>query len=292
MYSFETFKEYVVANINTQLPEELRGVPEVCPVNKASGSYTGLCVKRKREEDNEFLPTLNLEGFFELYRAKGMEETMSEMAKVLTMPPPVAAKDLHRIMESWEEVRKHLIVRLTRLEELDNVKDGPYEIVGDIIKTYSIAVPDGDGGVFSARLTDSILENFGVAEKEAKEAALLQMEKNYPLCTFQLGEEIHVVTSNAPFGAAALFYPGAMRKIADELSGSYYAIPSSVYEWICVPEDKVHPEQLQRMVKEANITVVEPCDVLSDSLYHYDAGADSFDIVPEIMAEGEVRKYA
>lgn len=289
MYSFETFKEYVVANINTQLPEELRGVPEVCPVNKASGSYTGLCVKR---EDNDFLPTLNLEGFFELYRAKGMEETMSEMAKILTMPPPVAAKDLHRIMESWEEARKHLIVRLTRLKELDHVKDGPYEIVGDIIKTYSLAVPDGDGGVFSARLTDSILENFDVSEEQLKEDALLQMEESYPLCTFQLGEEMHVVTSNAPFGAAALFYPEAMRRVADELSGSYYAIPSSVYEWICVPEDKFHPEELQRMVKEANITVVEPCDVLSDSLYHYDAKFDIFAIVPEVMTEGEVRKDA
>ena len=88
---------------------------------------------------------------------------------------------------------------------------------------------------------------------------------------------MYVLSNNeSQYGAAALFYPGMQERIADTLEEGYYALPSSLHEYIIVPESSgVEPEQLAMMVKEANRSesVIAAKDVLSDQVLHYDREA-------------------
>lgn len=53
--------------------------------------------------------------------------------------------------------------------------------------------------------------------------------------------------------------------------GDYYIIPSSVYEQIIIPADKMYDTvQLNTLIHDVNSTVVKPTDKLSDKLLRYD----------------------
>ena len=82
------------------------------------------------------------------------------------------------------------------------------------------------------------------------------------------------------FGASALFYPGVIDRISEILGVGFYILPSSVHEVIILPDTGAHDaEALKRMVLEANRTVVEPKDVLSDNVWYYNYNFDEIQIV-------------
>lgn len=73
-------------------------------------------------------------------------------------------------------------------------------------------------------------------------------------------------------GAACILYPGVLDEIAAREGRSFYIIPSSVHEVIILPDDgNGSPEAFKRMIAEVNRTQLAPEEVLSDSLYYYDA---------------------
>ena len=85
-------------------------------------------------------------------------------------------------------------------------------------------------------------------------------------------DSMYILTTNRfQLGAVALFYPGVAEKIAEMAGGNFYAIPSSVHEFIILPEsDKYSEEELQAMLESGNRDVVSEDDILSDTIYVYD----------------------
>jgi hypothetical protein len=83
---------------------------------------------------------------------------------------------------------------------------------------------------------------------------------------------MYVLTNEAgTLGAAALYYPDVKEKAAELMGSGYYVLPSSIHEVILVPDTIDHDvRDLCDMVKQANRSFVEPKDVLSDNVYHYD----------------------
>ena len=74
------------------------------------------------------------------------------------------------------------------------------------------------------------------------------------------------------FGAAAILYPGCLKKIRDYLGEDYYVLPSSVHEVIVVRESTAPDKRyLNEMVSEINESQVEAEEVLSDNAYFYSA---------------------
>ncbi|SFO41948.1 hypothetical protein SAMN05216515_1517 [Eubacterium pyruvativorans] len=85
-------------------------------------------------------------------------------------------------------------------------------------------------------------------------------------------ETIYLISSRSrQFGAAAFFYPGVKEQAADILGEGYTVLPSSLHEVLLVPDSSQIPvRDLQNMVKETNRSQVEPKDILSDNIYHFD----------------------
>ena len=105
---------------------------------------------------------------------------------------------------------------------------------------------------------------------------------------------MYVLTNTSgSLGAAALFYPDVKEKAAELLGSDYYILPSSVHEVILVPDSAgINAKELCDMVKQANRTVVEEQDILSDNVYHYskdERRLDKFSYEPnraDMVAEG------
>ena len=98
-------------------------------------------------------------------------------------------------------------------------------------------------------------------------------------------EPMYVLSNESGmFGAAALFYPGVQEKIAEKLGEGYYALPSSLHEYIIIPESAgIDAKEMCEMVKTANKTVVEPKDVLSDNVLHFDRNSKQLDSITDLL---------
>lgn len=72
------------------------------------------------------------------------------------------------------------------------------------------------------------------------------------------------------YGGACLFYPGVMEKLFARFNGTYFAIPSSIHEWLIFPANRgLTAADLTDMLHSVNQTL-EKRDVLSDHLYYFD----------------------
>ena len=89
----------------------------------------------------------------------------------------------------------------------------------------------------------------------------------------------YVLTNRSGWlGATVLFYPGIMKKL-HEMLGEYYLIPSSVHEFMVIPDtEDITVQGLHAILAEGNQCAVEEGDVLSYNIYCYDAADDRLKI--------------
>lgn len=87
------------------------------------------------------------------------------------------------------------------------------------------------------------------------------------------GSELFVLTNTEKFfGAGCMLYEGLMADIARRLGGDLYILPSSVNELIILRKsDEYAREKLMEMVRNVNDDVVCREEILSYSVYEYDA---------------------
>lgn len=289
MMNFTEFKEYVAANINEIVEDSVKGEPVIAAVRKVNETYTGLTLNRR---DDGALPTANLEMFYRSYRDIGLEKTMQQIAECLSMQMPQHLP-FNEVTKDWEKAKEHVSCRAVGFKGNEELaEDGPTDLIEGILLLYYLNLDAEDGGVFSARITYDLLESLNIDEKRLKEEAMQLAMEHYPPQILHFSPEMTLVTS-ACQGAAALFYPGVFEQLAKEIGGSCYLIPSSIHEWIAVPEGVAEPENLLVLLRETNRTVVEAKDKLSDDLYRYDAQEKRFSKVvfgEEIAAAGRFYK--
>ena len=77
------------------------------------------------------------------------------------------------------------------------------------------------------------------------------------------------------YGAGVVFYPGLLAKISDETGVNLLLIPSSVHEFICIPEcDGMDYDDINLLIAETNQSIVAGNEILSDRLFRYDRESD------------------
>ena len=109
----------------------------------------------------------------------------------------------------------------------------------------------------------------------AEEATMLGITREEPQ-----NERIYVATvPDKIHGAGVLAYENFMEQAAERAGGDFYILPSSIHELLIIPDNGVMDlKELEAMVKEVNATQVEPCDRLTDSVYHYDSKEKVFEL--------------
>ena len=282
MMKFDEFTKYAKEHITDHLPPEYRDAEiRLDEVNKMNERYTGLTV---RLEDNVSTPVVNLDLFYQQYEDnRPIDAVMSDMAGIALMKPP-AEIDIEA-MKDYSKIRDKLFVRLNFVDGNEKVMaDSPHHMAADMMMTYHIYIPDrdGNGGFMSARITNEMLKDLGVSQEQLHMDAIANTEKLFKPKVVGMMEaltgapekdpQMMIVTNEqGSLGAAALFCAGIMDKAAEHMKGNYFVLPSSIHETLIVPDNgDFDRKDLESMVREANRTVVDPADRLSDSVYHYD----------------------
>ncbi|MDO4649671.1 MAG: DUF5688 family protein [Eubacteriales bacterium] len=167
----------------------------------------------------------------------------------------------------------------------------PHVQVEDMAMVYRIQVGQRDGEVASALITNQMMDSMGVTTEQLHEDALANAAQLHPAKVQNLSEvlaemsgmPVEMIESSAPplivvsnedkiKGASALFYPDMMDQIAKQVGGDFFVLPSSIHEVLAMPDTgELNVDELKAMVTSINGDVVDPADVLTDQVYHYDS---------------------
>ena len=282
MMNFNEFTEYAKQNIGDLLPPEYRAADiRLDEVQKMNESYTGLTV---RLDDSISAPVVNMDMFYQQYQDdRPLADVMRDMAEVVQMEPP-ASIDIDALKD-YANVKDKLFVRLNSVEGNEKVmEESPHQMAADMMMTYHIFIPDREGdGFMSARISNDMMKDYGISVEQLHQDAIASTGLLFKPKIQSMMEALTGVPEEDPkmmivtneqgsLGASALFCEGVMDKAAEYMKGNYFVLPSSIHEMLVVPDNgDFDREDLETMVKEANRTVVDPSDRLSDAVYHYDS---------------------
>lgn len=280
MMNFNEFTEYAKEHIKDFLPIEYQSAEvRLETVQKTSEQYTGLMV---RPEERDSAPVANMEMFYEQYKAdEPIGSIMTHMADVIQMEPP-SEIDMN-VLKDYEQVKEKLFARLSPAEGNETIMaDSPHQMQADMLMTYHIYIPSQEG-FLSARVTQQMMDDYGISPEQLHQDAIANTPNIFAPKVQSMMEALTGIPEEDPqmlvvtndqgsLGASALFCEGIMDKVSEQMKGNYFVLPSSVHELLAVPDNgNFSRSDLETMVKQANETVVDPVDKLSDAVYHYDA---------------------
>ena len=296
MLSRNDFFDTVKRNIINFLPEEMYDKVEITDtvVTKMNDQKLhGIVIK---EHGKEAAPTFYMDDMFDRYESgEDLGSLMSEMARIYsaTMDAPRPPQ----IDLNFDAVRDNLSVRLMEVSRnRDFLRDMPYVDLGNgLAMTADLNFPGGMDGDWRVAVNHGVMEQLGVDRHElfttAMDSAVINdramltdmtqalfgpgkenlLDRSCPIDPADIGGMYVLTTESGTLGASALYYPDVKEKAAEVIGCSYYVLPSSTHEVILVPDAAgIDEKELCSMVKQANRTVVEPKDVLSDNVYHFD----------------------
>lgn len=287
------FYDEITNAIREEIPEEIRDMMEVDirEVVKANDTVLHGVVIKAPEQD--IVLTIYIEDCIkqlpEDFAMKNLAEAIISIYQVgMREAPAVESLSLE-----FDDIKDKLVVQLAEVERnKDRLRELAYKPLDNGMVMLAYVVVQGERGNMRFAVTKEIAKGqnydiekmFETAMKnnepvlvDTKDVILSDGVKNVQNLfdkelSGKLPDSMYTLTnSSTNLGAATLYYPDVQKRIADMLQNSYYVLPSSIHEVMILPcSVNDNPEFLRKMVREANETVVNPQEVLSDRVFMYD----------------------
>ena len=228
-------------------------------------------------------PTLYFNNMFENYN--GTDATIEEIAlKVFeTMLEGVNQTEVTGEFPDKEKFMENIFFQLINTEKNKTLLlDVPHRDYLDLSIIYRYAIILSDNDIATAMINYSLMDEFKLTEKELYEAAYKNTRKLLkPKVTSPGLPGFYMITNDLNiFGANGILYKDIVAKEAKKLGTDIYLIPSSMHEFLIQPvSDTLKPKDLKEIIKDANETVIDPEDYLSDSLYIYRLETDTVEVI-------------
>ena len=263
--------------------------------------YDGIYAASKDTGD-KLTPVIGLGMFYEEYSSGVMDMDECASAIYRELKRNEATESMinfkNKILD-WDSIKGYIYPILLSTKENEELLEKLVSMpMLDLSVAYIIRKEMPNGYYGSVKISNKILECYGISAEELHRQALENLERDgyefqdmKTLAKNYLSEELsgvwdyvskepvemYILTNSKSFGAAGILNKELIRKFAGKRD--YYILPSSLHETIFVPvSDENGKEMLDSMVKEVNDSVLDAEDVLSDHSYFYDANADEIRI--------------
>lgn len=204
-----------------------------------------------------------------------------------------------------EAARDKIYYRMVSANNAAYLEGKVYEEYLDLAKVYYVRLDEGASVV----VNEGMLANWGVSKEEiiaignenmlnskyevidmanvyikammAAGASREEAESNVELMLEEADAKMVILRyENNISGASVILNKPALRECSNLIGGDYIIIPSSTMEVIAVPADiDATEEAILEMVEQVNATVVEAQDVLSNSVYRYNAETEEVTLI-------------
>lgn len=245
-------------------------------------------------EGQNICPTIYLESFLQAYEAgTPLAAIVEKVLEIYRKDTPKEGVDMD-FFRDFDRVKDRICYRLINREKnAELLRKVPHREFLDLAVCFHYAYRGEELGEGSILIYNTHLEAWNVAAEQLFSLAeentrrlfaweCRSMEDALSELSGELGKEearqaesarMGILSNRSRlYGAACVLYPGLLEELAEENGGDFYILPSSVHEVILLDAGA---EQdcgfLRDMIRDVNDTQVEPEEVLSYSLYYYDA---------------------
>lgn len=298
MHTINTIKDFTAA-VHTALSAAF---PEcqLEPINVTKNNdvhLTGLTIHPKNKK---VAPAIYLEPYFNMLRSgQTLETIIDQIISSCTDALSCAENGIDaEAITDFKQVKGRICYKLiNRDKNSELLSAAPHRNYHDLAVAYYIQLSQTDNGLATVTITDSLAQTWNIDEETLFSLAssntpllcrgiVLTMDnvldksvnsqtKTYDHFDFTCSEThilpMYVATNtNKTYGASVILYAGLLDAAAEKL-GSFYALPSSVHEFMFIPDTFGNAEYIKQMVKEINAAKVPEEEVLSDNIYHYDS---------------------
>lgn len=236
---------------------------------------------------------------FGLYQISGnFEEFMEGQIASFKRVMEITEKSRVRTYDK-HELRERIVMNLVNTERNKHLLNGiPHFEVFDLSVIFKCWLPHDEDMFYrsTAIVNNDFMESVGFTNvEELRQIALKNMEKLMKTVTVNIkeiiepetavetieGPETFILTNEtSDHGAIAMLDEKALANIADRVGADLYIIPSSIHEVLVMPVlPQINSNEVKAMIKEVNMTVVMPEEILSYSLYHYSRKTKQLSIV-------------
>ena len=201
---------------------------------------------------------------------------------------------------NFNDIKDHITCRLVNRAMNQVLLDTmPHEnYLGEFAVIYSVIIKQGDEGVESVRITNSLMNHWKISSHDLYELALNNTVKLFPKVSMPMEDMIrsmigapmpereaevgmmYILTNEQGInGATVLIYPGLLKELISQygIKERYlYILPSSIHEVILVPTENLSmTENYRQMVRDVNYSEVAAEEILSNQIIIYDCNEDT-----------------
>jgi|GEM_PF-1728874 len=197
----------------------------------------------------------------------------------------------------FEQVKDMVVMQVVNTEmNAEGLKRTPHRDVEDLSIVYRLLFDRDEGGIASAKISDTMQQAWGVSEQDLFDAASKNTKELLPTKILPLGQMLenlmgvnpldgpddptnvmYVITNESGVNGAAvpIYDKEAMDELTDTMGGGMFLLPSSVHEFIALPADQEHAGDnpvmdFAHMIQEVNANEVPDDEILGTVPYHYD----------------------
>jgi hypothetical protein len=281
---FHVFVEEVVALLQDRMGEDYDVRKEEVTKNN-DVKLTGVAIMKKTENIS---PTIYLEGAYEDYQdGENLEELADRIIACYEERMPAAAFNMD-FFQDFELVKDRIFYKLVNYEKNRRMlAELPHFRWKDLAIVFYYAMEPGEIGRAFIMIHKHHLEMWGQSAEALYSTAQRNMKQQMPellvpmkdflaqTAGVEIGKDTYMpmyILSNQEqmYGASALLYSKRIKNLADSLQCDLIILPSSVHEFLLLPDDGENEYTFYRqMVEDVNTTQVEPEEILSYSLYRY-----------------------
>lgn len=238
-----------------------------------------------RSLDKNVAPIIYLEEFYQKYLLGAEIETLCEFLLEKSRNAPSAQVCNYEEIMDFGKICKQVVYKLINAKKNEQLlQEVPNLPILDFAVVFYWMVPMGGFEYGSVLIKNTHMDMWKLPISVLYQCA----KENTPrLCPYvfrplaeymeeMLGEmmmdsPLHILSNEMGInGASVILYPGMPGIIYEKLQKKYYLLPSSVHEFLVVPENSfLKPENLRSMVKEVNETQIREEELLSDHIYYF-----------------------
>lgn len=287
-------KEQFAEEVRVEFEKRIGKSAIVQKINKNNGIvWYGLTVL---EDKINISPTIYLEPYYEVCEDVGMEFIIDKIEKVYEDNKPNESMDLGKILD-YESIKENLRAKLINYElNKDFLKEVPHRRFLDLAIVAFLELESNEmiEGQATITVKDNLQQAWGVDAGDIIDAALDNIKGDITLDSmgdyidlsmFEADEnwiDMYIVTNRLKLhGAVAMLQKDRLKEFADNLKvDTLTIIPSSIHECIIISDKDAQKdtEELRKMVREVNETVVSEYEILSKNVYMYCRATDEIKI--------------
>lgn len=279
-----------------------------------------------KSDHRAVIPVYYLDEFYKAYQeGDTMEDISMYIANRYEMD-----KDGYSGMEvqelgCFDDIKYKITMKVVNAKcNRELLRSCPHYLMADLAVMYQMVLSDNGKMKSSVKITNEMLNVWGVTRENVHQAALEAVEKDSPYVLNDIGELqnqlmmeslgiqdnyveknflgkdrytgeswMMVLTNKTRSdGASVLANPSVMKKVMEIVNDDIYVLPSSVHEVIILPQaiadmDGLTPKGLGEMVRDVNAEAVDRKDWLSDHVYGMSLADMRLKIVKESMEKSK-----